>query len=257
MLHRVSSPSDPVMTDKNPRAVAGNNSRHTDVQRTAEEIAEIAKFLRNNAGPGAPYRSRALAVGAVSPISDAAFRLYALRLIFGSSEGEDIFPSQKTLGLLMGKNERHIRRLDDELKEELYPDIRLMNTMRRRRASATFNLISGVPMDRLIAELSGDLDRTEMSGQEAQDRTDLAGQRVKTGHFVFKTGQECPPTLIEDPIKEAAATGSGKPGAGKAVLNLARRCARPLRRTTPLPRNQASPSLGSSMRTGRNASLLG
>jgi hypothetical protein len=96
------------------------------------------------------------------------------------------------------------------LKQELYPDIRLMSTTRRRRASVTFNLISGVPMDRLVAELSGDLDRTEMSGQAVQDRTDLAGQSVKTGHFGFKTGQECPPTLNKDPIKEAAATSRAK-----------------------------------------------
>jgi hypothetical protein len=194
----------------NPRAVPGDNSRKRDVKRTAEEIAATAKFLRNNASADAPYRGRALAISVVAPISDAAFRLFALRLIFANSEGEDIFPSQKTLGLLLGKNERHIRRLDDELKQELYPNIRLMTTMRRRRASATFNLISGISMGRLVAELSGDLDKTEMSGQadqdradtsyqDGQDRTDLAGQSVKTGHFGFKTGQECPPTLEEDP----------------------------------------------------------
>jgi hypothetical protein len=202
--------------DENPRAVIGDNSRSGDVWRTAEEIAETAKFLRNNASPDAPYRSRALAVAVVAPITDAAFRLYALRLIFANSEGEDCFPSQKTLGRLLGKNERHIRRLDEELKQELCPDIRLITTTRRRRASATFNLITGIAMDRLIGELSGGLDRTEMSGQEVQERTgmsyqdgqdreEIAAQDVKTGHFGFKTGQECPPTLDKDPIKSSNA----------------------------------------------------
>jgi hypothetical protein len=213
---------------ENPRAVIGDNNRNGDVWRTAEEIAEAAKFLRNNASPDAPYRSRALAVGVVAPITDAAFRLYALRLIFANSEGEDSFPSQKTLGLLLGKNERHIRRLDEELKRELYPEVRLITTTRRRRASATFDLISGIPMDRLIAELSGGLDRsgmsdqenqdrTEMSYQDGQDRTEIAGQDVKTGHFGFKTGQECPPTLLDPTSIDNKPADETKPKNGGAA----------------------------------------
>lgn len=134
-------------------------------------------------------------------ISASAFRLaYIIATQFMNRRTGHAWPSLSTLGSLLHRDERQVRRLVDELEEAGY----LKTEKRGRRKPDIYRLLGG--------------SLTKMSGQDAlESDKNVRSSTIKTGHFCqgdgqkchdnrtkmsAKTGQKCPPNHIKEPSEE-------------------------------------------------------
>jgi hypothetical protein len=144
------------------------SGRADDIARTAAALR--AKYLRQHASDKAPLRWRILHFANVSNLSDAAFRTLFTLLTFSDRETEggfsNIWPSNETVALLLGREEttvkRAIRELEGEDKKRKNRAAWLLEQQRRyNQPTIRRAVIPKAAMDALAADLAAALADTE------------------------------------------------------------------------------------------------
>jgi len=88
---------------------------------TIEDLAGLltemqAKCLSRNMRDDTPYALKSIYAAALSPLSDAAFRVYVARHLYADwKTGKNCLVSQATIAEIIGKKERSVRSADAEL----------------------------------------------------------------------------------------------------------------------------------------------
>lgn len=180
------------------------------IARTATEIA--AKFVDDNASERAPYKVRVLAYGAVSTLSDGAFRLLVIRSMYADANGANSRPTQEVLAELMRREERTISTLDKELRNAGFITLGRRANNRSHDPSlrsTSYNLITHTQMDNIVNEIVNDRKRTSGRNPDNDQKLASAGKYdrkpTSTGSGFHRkssavsTGSELPPTLLTNP----------------------------------------------------------
>jgi hypothetical protein len=182
----------------------------TAIARTATEIA--SKFFDDNASERAPYKMRAIAYGAASTLSDGAFRLLAIRLIYADNDGTNSHPTQEVLAELMRRDPRSISSLDKELRDAGFMTLNRRANNRSRDLSlrsTSYNLLTHTQMDRIVNEIVFDRKRTsggklkydqkQASTGNIDRKQDSGGNDFDRKSIAVSTGSRLPPTLLNYP----------------------------------------------------------